>query len=242
MAMALAGRVALPDSTDWRVRKGSATKRFSDRLVVQGGRAGLLDLSINLGGGPTSRRMLGLLRPLVAASTSEGIRRDTGIVSWLYWPDLVTIDDRVVAKTSFSLNELPEPGGKAEVVVGISVNCFSSRPTSFPSALPSTSILHALGVEIDVALLRDKVLHALNWYHAEWARGMHQKLADRIRPTIPWLGHEVEVRTPRAPALQGRAKGIDDFGSLLLEQQPGRGRKRNRVVHPESVDLVRVVR
>jgi biotin-(acetyl-CoA carboxylase) ligase len=233
---------------DWRVRKGSTTESFSEGRVLQKGGAGLLDLSICLlAGGHASPRMLGLLNPLAAASTSEGIRKDTGIVSWLHWPDLVTIDGRVVAKTSLSLAASPESvgksvrGGKTRAMVDVSVNCFSSRPTAFPSALPSTSILEVLGVEIDVALLREKVLHALDWYYAEWERGMHRKLAERMRPTIAWLGREVVVRAAGSPPMRGRAKGLDDFGSLLLEQEGKEGRKMTRTIRPGSAELVQVV-
>jgi BirA family biotin operon repressor/biotin-[acetyl-CoA-carboxylase] ligase len=189
--------------------------------------------------------MLGLLGPLAAASTSEGIRKDTGVVSWLHWPNLVTIDGRVVAKTSLSFAAPPGSTGNARrattrATAHITVNCFSGRPDAFPSALPSTSILEVLGVEIDFALLREKVLHAANWYYAEWERGMHQKLAERMRPTIAWLGNRVEVRTAGGPPIRGMAKGLDSFGSLLLEQEGGEGRRRTRTIHPENVELVQV--
>jgi biotin-(acetyl-CoA carboxylase) ligase len=240
----------LADSVDWRVRKGPGVRSFSEGLVVQGRRRGVLDLSACLlAGEQASPAALGLLGPLVAASTSEGIRKDTGIVSWLYWPNLVTIDDRVVAKTRTLLSPAP-PGsdggdarGATQILVEISVDCFASS-SAFPSfALPSTSILEVLGVEIDVDLLRDKVLHALEWYHAEWERGMHQKLAERMRPTVAWFGRSVEVTMAGRPPLRGEAKGLDDVGSLLLEQHGGKGRRpRTIAVRPEGVELVRVVR
>ncbi len=235
--------LGLPDSVDWRVQKGSSLRRFSDRLVVQGRRAGILDLSVCLlASRPTSQGMLGLLIPLVAAATSEGIRRDTGIVSWLHWPNLVAIDGRVVAKTSLALTEARESGGRIQAVMSISVNCSSGRPTFFPSALPSTSILQALGVEVDLDLLRDKVIHAVNWYFAEWERGMRRKLADRMRPTIAWLGRDVEVTPSDGNPLRGRAKGLDDFGSLLLEQRAREGGTKTCAIRPESVELVREVK
>ena len=180
-------------------------------------------------------RGAGLLGPLAAACASEGIRRDTGIISWLHWPNLVTIDGRVVAKASLSLAAPQEPHGKAQAVFGVSVNCFASTPPSFPSGLPSTSILDVLGVEIDADLLRDKVLHAMDWYFAEWERGMHRKLVDRIEPTVPWLGRDVKVRTVDGKVLAGMAKGLDDDGSLLLERGG-----RTRAIRPEGVELVRV--
>ena len=124
----------------------------------------------------------------------------------------------------------------------ISVNCFARRISEFSSvALPCTSIRKALGVEIDVNLLRDKVLHALNWYHAEWERGMSRKLAERIHPTIPWLGRDVEVNLADGRVLKGRATSLDDEGSLLLEQKHSGGRSSLKI-RPELVSLVRAVR
>lgn len=200
----------------------------------------MLELSACRASALASARSPHLLGPLAAACASEGIRRDTGIVSWLHWPNLVTIDGRVVAKTSFSVSTPPGSGTKAHIVFGVSVNCFARGPTSFPSGLPSTSILEALGVEIDLDLLRDKILHALNWYLAEWERGMSKKLVERIQPTIAWLGHDVEVRTAAGRVLEGRARGLDDSGSLVLEERVGKGSRRTRALTPEAVELVRL--
>jgi BirA family transcriptional regulator, biotin operon repressor / biotin---[acetyl-CoA-carboxylase] ligase len=222
----------------WRVRRGSALGRFSDGLVVQDGTRGLLQLSVcRASARQVASGDFDLLGPLAAACASEGIRRDTGIISWLHWPDLVTIDGRVVAKTSLSLTPPPEPGSKARVVFGVSVNCHASRPASFPSELPAVSILEALGVEIDIGLLRDKVLHALDWYFAEWERGMHKKLVERMEPTISWLGSDVRVRTADAKVLRGKAAGLDDQGSLRLERRAG-----TLTVTAGSVELVTAVR
>lgn len=232
----------LTESANWRVRRGSAVRRFSDRLVVQGPRPEVLDLSVCL----ISTRgadsgTFGLFGLLAAACTSEGIRRDTGIVSWLHWPNLVTIGGRVVATTSLFCAAPSAPDAETEVTLRIRVNCFGGRPSDFPSALPCTSILDVLGVEIDVDLLRDKVLHALDWYHAELERGMDRKLVDRIRPTVSWIGRPVEVRTADAGVLRGTAKRLDDHGSLVLEQRGGRSARRARVLAPENVELVRPV-
>ncbi|HEV2390340.1 MAG TPA: hypothetical protein VGS04_06400 [Nitrososphaerales archaeon] len=228
------------DSIGWRVRRGSEIRTFSDRLVIQGRRPGVLDLSVCLlvsgQGNQASTGKLGFLGPLAAACTSEGIRRDTGIISWLHWPDLVTIEGRVVAKTSLSLAERG-PDGSAKVVLRICVNCFAETPAMFPSSPLPTSLFDALGVEIDLDLLRDKILHAVDWYFAEWERGMHRKLVDRIAPTISWLGGYVEVRTTDAKVLTGRAKGLDERGSLLLERRGG-----TLTVPAGSVELVTAVK
>jgi BirA family transcriptional regulator, biotin operon repressor / biotin---[acetyl-CoA-carboxylase] ligase len=228
---------------EWRVRRRSGVRRFSEGLVVQGRRPGVLELSAcRATSAETSPESFHLLGPLAAACTSEGIRRDTGIVSWLHWPNLVTIEGRAVAKTSLSVSTPPESDGKAQIVFGISVSCFADAAKPFRSGLSTISILDVLGVEIDVDLLRDKILHALSWYCAEWERGMHRKLVDRMQPTIVWVGHEVEVRTAEAEILKGRAMGLDDTGSLLLEQRGTRGSRKTRVLPPEGVELVRAVK
>ena len=206
----------------WRVRRGSSVRSFSDGLVVQGGPRGHLSLSAcRASARQVAPGDFGLLGPLAAACASEGIRRDTGIVSWLHWPDLVTIEGRVVARTSLSATRPEGADAEARVVFAVLVNCFAGRPSSFPLRLPATSILDSLGVEIDVDLLRDKVLHALDWYFAEWERGIDRKLVERMEPTISWLGGDVEVRTTEAKVLKGRAKGLDDQGSLLLARRGG---------------------
>jgi hypothetical protein len=230
---------------------------------------------------------LSLLGPLAAACTSEGIRKDTGIISWLYWPNLVTIDEGVVAVTSVSTSATPpSKGGQMKepygtmIVFNISVNCFAenrglkpsaslfSSPFSPPagSGLSPTSISAVLGVEIDIDLLRDKILHAIDWYHAEWARGMQATLVERIQPTIPWLGRRVVVtmraRTAAAAAaaaavaaggeaevpsgrrvLRGWAAGLDATCSLVLSTggsraRPREGRQQKKHLPAPSIAVV----
>jgi len=183
-----------------------------------------------------SPMQLGALRPLGAACTSEGIRRDTGVVSWLHWPNLVTIDGRVVASTSTSIRPMKQ---KTRVVFNLSVNCYAETAESFPKGLRAASILDVLGVEIERDLLRDKVLHALDWYCAELERGMHRKLLDRMRPTIAWMGNQVRVRTATGGTLTGLAKGLDDQGRLLLQSLDVN--RRVRALPAEEVELVQQV-
>jgi len=187
-----------------------------------------------------SPRALGLLLPFTAACISEGIRRDTGIVSWLSWPDVVTIGSMAVAKASLLLASRPD--GQTRVAMGILVDCFSRCPSAFPVDMPTTSILESLGVEIDIDLLRDKILHALNWYYAEWERGMHLRLVKRIQSTIAWFGRDVEVKTSSGQIIRGIAKGLDEFGSLELEQRDRVGRRRTRALSPLSVEVVNAVK
>ncbi len=222
----------------WRLVNGSAVTDFSDGLVVQGGRPGLLRLLVcRAVRRAVSPGAFGLLGPLAAACTSEAIRRDTGIISWLYWPNLVTIEGRAVARASLS-----HKVRGVQTIFDISVDCFAGEAPDFSRGLRGTSIRDALGVEIDVALLRDRILHSLDWYFAEWERGMQRKLVDRIQPTISWLGGQVEVLMLDGRLLRGTAKGLDDDGSLMLEERDGRGVQHARTIHPIGVEFVRPVK
>ena len=194
---------------------------------------GLLDLEVSIGAAPKNLTLLG---PVTVAAVSEAIRKDTGIVSWVHWPDLVTIDGKAVGRALVS----PSRSALA-VVIGATVNC--SCPASevaFSPTIPSTSILGELGVEIDVDLLREKVLEAIDWYSAEWERGAHGKLVSRIEPSIPWMGATVRVAMAKGARLEGRAAALDESGSLLLE---GAGVQTwSATLSPSEVECVLPVR
>lgn len=228
---------------EWRVERRPRAERFFEGLVLQGELRGMLDLrAFRTAGDWPPQGAFRLLGPLVAACTSEGIRRDTGVVSWLHWPNLVTIDDKVVAETSVEVVPPARSRLQARVVLSTSVNCFAADGARPKARSHETSIKEALGVEIDIDLLRDRILQALDWYYDEWARGKHRKLVERIQPTIAWLGREVEVTGPHGSVIRGRAKGLDDFGSLVLDTQDGQGRRASATLDPGSAALVREVR
>lgn len=194
----------------WKLRKGASLGNFSAGTVLQRtGRAGVLDLVVCVAGWAN----VPLLTPVAAGALSEAIRKDTGIISWLHWPDLVTIEGRVVGKVSVS--PARDPNG---AVIRVVVNCYGSLRPATSTVLPPSSIRDCLGVEIDTDLLREKVLEAVDWYSAEWERKVYSKLAARIEPSIPWMGETVEARTTRGAVITGKALGLDEAGSLVLQQ------------------------
>lgn len=223
----------------WRVRKNSRIKRFSNDQMLQAKIPGMLELTISVLARAHSKREIEFLTPLATAATSEAIRKDTGIVCWIHWPDAVTIDGKVVAKAHLTLKPVPSTRS-SRAVLSISVDCFAKTSLPVSRLLRTTSILEALGVEIDIDMLRDKILHALDWQLAEWERGMNRKLVDRIAPTIPWLGREIEVSMTNGTTSAGRAKGIDELGSLLLELHQ-RGRTETIALSPAAVGYVHIV-
>ena len=216
---------------DWRVRRGSAVRRFSDGLVVQGGRRGLLRLWVCRAFSPAAPGAFGLLGPLSAACASEGIRRDTGIISWLHWPNLVTIDGKVVANTSLYLTRPSRPGAKAHAVFEISVSCFGDS-ASMPHRAAFDVHREVLGVEIDAEppARQDPARPRLVF------RRVGEGDAQQARPTgssppSPGSGRRSMSRTADGRVVKGKAVGLDEGGSLVLESgpvhaQPARSRGR----------------
>lgn len=189
-------------------------------------RRGLIDVVVEL---PNPALNVSLLHPLAAAAASEAVRKDTGLVTWVGWPDLVLADGKALGVTSVSHRPL-----KLEVTM----NCFAPGGL-LPGVAPSTSILEVLGVEVDTGLLRDRVIAAVDWYAAEWERGAYRELAQRIQPSIYWMGEEVEVTMKDGTRLTGRAKGMDERGRLQLE---AKRRRATLALSPEEVDSVVQIR
>jgi biotin-(acetyl-CoA carboxylase) ligase len=218
----------LAGSSRWRVRRGSSLGGFEDMLVLQGRRRGMLDLLACRARACDTAVSSSLLTPLIAASVSEGVRRDTGIVSWLHWPNLVTIDGAIVAVASVSaLGD--------GFVFEVHLNCFSDLPLTRCLGLEETSIKSILGVEIELTLVREKILHALDWYFAEWERGQYAKLVERFRPTIPWMGGKVRVVMSDGRLVRGIAAHLDEQGGLAIHAGT---RSRQKVLRPDDVRIV----
>ena len=205
------------------LRRG--TRPADGSVFRRSGVRGLLALELSfmpLAGG-------GMPVPLVAASASEAIRKDTGVISWLQWPDLVSIEGKAVGRAAVS------KGPTGLTTAEITINCHAPLESMRPEGMQPTSIRETLGVEIDVDLLREKLVHAFDWYLAEWERGMHRKMIDRIQPTIPWVGSVVEVLSDAGKA-RGTASGLGEGCALVV----ARGRIRTAFM-PEEVRFVRPV-
>jgi BirA family transcriptional regulator, biotin operon repressor / biotin---[acetyl-CoA-carboxylase] ligase len=230
----------------WRVSADSKLGLISNGMVLQRDSVrGKLDLSVCIIPAAQPLRKMRLLGPTVTAAVSEAIRKDTGVISWLHWPNLVSIDGKIVGRTSsssFSLPVAPGDGEKSAVVMDLGVNCFASPAAEHISTqLPKTSLLEVLGVKVDVALLRERILQSITWYYAEWERGMDRKLIQRMEPTVSWIGKQVQVKTIRGTRLSGRATRLREDGSLLLRQEePKEGTAKIRAVAPELVEHVRM--
>jgi BirA family transcriptional regulator, biotin operon repressor / biotin---[acetyl-CoA-carboxylase] ligase len=166
------------------------------------------------------QRMAGLLGGSAALAVREACASlvpDAGLA--IRWPnDVVDRDGHKVAgllvETALESRELAE----AVVGVGINVNWLPGEmPVEIVGSATSLQALH--GATIDRVLLLGAVLDALDAEVEALERG--DSPLPRLRAGS-WLdGREVEIDTGTA-TIAGRAAGIADDGSLLIDAEVGR--------------------
>lgn len=159
-----------------------------------------------------SRETALLMRLIAAFCASEGLRKDTGIISWVRWPSVVTIEGRSVATTSACVTPKAE---RVWVELDFQVNILES-------ALPgATSLYEELGVEVDGELLLEKILESVTWMHFGWSNEMQPQILRRVRSMTETLGSRVTARRGGVLAV-GSAVEIDELGRLVLRLDDGK--------------------
>jgi BirA family biotin operon repressor/biotin-[acetyl-CoA-carboxylase] ligase len=180
-------------------------------VVSHGPGDALLRFSIILR--PAKARQPELLRLIIAFSTSEGIRKDTGVITWLRWPDKVVVGRRVVATTSTASSSATHPRW-----VVLTSNIRTGRTDGGDDG--STSLLDVLGVEVDPGLLVERVLESLSWMYYGWTRGMNDHIVARYRSMLDTIGRRVQI-DDHARLRVGSARDVDEAGNLIVELQSG---------------------
>ncbi|MDA4123322.1 MAG: hypothetical protein OK456_09105 [Thaumarchaeota archaeon] len=170
------------------------------------GRSGL-SLSVVLR--PTDNGNWGLFPLIISFCTSEGIRKDTGIITWLRWPDKVLVERKVVAKTSVARGS----GAGSEWAV------LTSRiRTKAEAGLGSDecSLFDSLGVDLDPEFLADKILESISWMYSGWTRQMDDHILARCRSMLDTIGRRIEI-SQEGSLRVGTVKDIDDIGNLVVD-------------------------
>ncbi|MDA4131828.1 MAG: hypothetical protein OK454_01705 [Thaumarchaeota archaeon] len=206
----------------WAVRRVKADPgRIAKRFVAGSPREGVVFLlepandaaSLRFSAVAACGSETALLFGLIAAfSVSEGIRKDTGIISWVRWPNFITIDEKVVSTASASVTRSIEGGW---VQLDLRVNLSHTEVTG------ATSLFDALGVEVDRGILLDKILESLSWMHFGWSNGMHPQLLRRMGSMTETVGTKVSVLNG-IERFTGSALEIDALGRLVLQLDDGR--------------------
>ena len=166
---------------------------------------------------PRLAGLLGVAAALAVRDACASLVPDAGLS--LRWPnDLVDGTGRKVA--GLLVETALERGELAEAVVGIGINV-NWLPAEMPAEIggSATSLRDLAGAPVARVLLLGRVLDALDAEARALDRG--DSPVERLR-AMSWLdGRAVEVDTGTT-TVAGRAAGIADDGSLLLDAEVGR--------------------
>jgi BirA family biotin operon repressor/biotin-[acetyl-CoA-carboxylase] ligase len=161
--------------------------------------------------------VLGVAAALAVRDACASFAPDAGLA--IRWPnDVVDRDGRKLA--GLLVETALEGGELAEAVLGIGINV-NWHPADMPPELGdgATSLLVLVGGPVDRVDLLGRLLGALDDEVQALERG--ESPLERLRARS-WLdGRTVEVDTG-AEMITGRAAGIADDGSLLLDADVGR--------------------
>lgn len=174
-------------------------------LVREGASRPRLEFSVILRPGGNPRP--GMLAVIATFCAMEGIRKDTGIIAWVRWPDEVVTDEKVLATTSLTT------GGSTAApwtIMNFNVRIGRTRDTL------TTSLEDLLGVTVDSLMLVNKILESLAWLHWGWVRGMQAQILKHVGSTLEVAERRVAI-THKGKTTAGVVRGVDERGRLIVE-------------------------
>jgi BirA family biotin operon repressor/biotin-[acetyl-CoA-carboxylase] ligase len=123
----------------------------------------------------------------------------------------VTVGD---AKVAGILLERIETSAGPAAVLGVGVNVSITR-----AELPveTATSLGLLGLDVDRTALLGEILTALAEQYDAWRADAGGSLAEDYQRVCTTVGRDVRVDLPSGQTVTGRASGVDDDGSLLVE-------------------------
>jgi BirA family transcriptional regulator, biotin operon repressor / biotin---[acetyl-CoA-carboxylase] ligase len=161
------------------------------------------------------------LIPMIAAlAVVAGIREETGVDSWIRWPNDIVIDRKKVAGT---IAEVDYRGARfSHIVLGVGVNC-NFLPEKLESFSPdSTTLLAVLGKRVRIGQLRKRILDSLGPLYYAWdAEDDDTLLANRLAERLGTLGKRVTFETIEGKTMSGRAERLRSDGSLIVKGASG---------------------
>lgn len=169
------------------------------------------------------RRAAPLLTLAAGVAVSEGIRRATGLVTEIKWPNDVLVDaglGRLRKLAGILAEGSSGPEGLQHVVVGMGINI---KPAAYPGDIShrATSLETELGREVDAGPVLAECLANL----ASQVRRLREGRAEDV--LVEWRhlspssqGRAVEWDSPEGKRT-GRTAGVDASGALLVHHDAG---------------------
>lgn len=153
-----------------------------------------------------------------ATAVARAIRKQTGLLPEIKWPNDILIDGRKVAGI---LTELAAELDRVRyVIIGIGVDV---NVPEFPAELAdaATSLTAVAGRHFVRAEIAAAILEELEADYARIARGAFASLAEEWEQQCVTVGRRVKIHIGDR-TLTGRAESLDSDGALLLRTDHGR--------------------
>lgn len=151
---------------------------------------------------------------MTGVGLAEGVRRATGLLAELKWPNDVLIGDRKLC--GLLAERVDTPAGPA-VILGFGINV-SMTVHEIPVASATSLLLE--GASIDKTTLMIAILNALAEAYDQWLHDPHA-LAARYSELCCTLGQPVRVLLGGHRQVTGTAVGIDAGGGLRVHTAAG---------------------
>ena len=155
--------------------------------------------------------------PASAVWVREVVEDELGVDLELKWPNDFLISGR---KVGGQLLEAFEHQGRWVLILGIGINC-NSTPTGLPpGSFEPTSLGRELGRNVDVDELARAIVKKFNDFNRlrDYVPGLRQEYVSHLST----LGKDVRVLLPGGKVLEGRAIGVENDFSLIVDTAQGR--------------------
>lgn len=162
---------------------------------------------------------------MAAIATADAIRKFSGIVPLIKWPNDILLRDRKIAGL---LNEIHSEIDRIHfVILGIGVNLNMDEPM-FPKEIRqvATSLRHEMGETISRKSFLQSLLLELEKWYAIFLREGSTEILKAWRNRARLKGRRVQV-TSFGERIIGTAIDVDSNGALILKTRDG---KRKRIV------------
>jgi BirA family biotin operon repressor/biotin-[acetyl-CoA-carboxylase] ligase len=160
-----------------------------------------------------------LLPLLAGVAVAEALEAAASVQVRLKWPNDVLVGERKIGGILVEASTGAQ--GLEWAVVGVGVNV-ALRPEDVPEDLRETvtSVAHEGGASGVLPLAAAVLERIALWYPAR-ARGDAALVRDAwLGRSLPWWNRPVEARSGDT-VLRGVARGLDEWGGLVLEQEGG---------------------
>jgi BirA family biotin operon repressor/biotin-[acetyl-CoA-carboxylase] ligase len=172
-----------------------------------------------------------LITLMLAVAVAEGIRRETGLLARIKWPNDVLIKD---AKVAGILTEMRAQTDAIEYVVcGIGINVNAAPAGALRQ--PTSSLSKLLGKPLLRLSLLRRILYEAEQLYFKARHNGPRSVLETGQNLSCLQGTQVLIQLANQEHLEGMIIGMDDYGALLLRLESGVTRR----ITSGEVSLVR---